>query len=166
MAQAALEGAIDSRPRRGGPLPLGAALALVVAGTPAGAAQAGQGEALLQEGAYEVQVRLELPNVLSRGPDSTITICLPYGGANGALPVLSSNNPLARCPASNVERDGATLRFDIICEGRGAARARAAYKLMPGAFEGRIAMVMGGKNMTMTEVQSGRRIGVCDPPGE
>ena len=26
-------------------------------------------------------------------------------------------------------------------------------------------MVMGGKNMTMTEVQSGRRIGSCDPPG-
>jgi hypothetical protein len=39
---------------------------------------------------------------------------------------------------------------------------------MPGAFEGRIAMVMGGKNMTMTEVQSGRRVGGCDlssPPG-
>jgi hypothetical protein len=25
-------------------------------------------------------------------------------------------------------------------------------------------MVMGGKNMTMTEVQTGRRIGSCDPP--
>jgi hypothetical protein len=24
-------------------------------------------------------------------------------------------------------------------------------------------MVMGGKNMTMTEVQAGRRIGSCDP---
>jgi hypothetical protein len=58
------------------------------------------------------------------------------------------------------------LRFDILCEGRGAAWASAVYRLMPDAFEGRIAMVMGGKNMTMTEVQSGRRIGACDPPGE
>ena len=75
---------------------------------------------------------------------------------------MSANNPLASCPASDVERDGATLRFDILCEGRGAARARAVYKLRPNAFEGRIAMVMGGKNMTMTEVQNGRRVGSCD----
>jgi hypothetical protein len=141
-----------------------AAAVLIAVGTLASAAQAEQTESLLQEGAYEVRVRLELPNVLSwTATASTTTICLPYGGTDGALPVLSSNNPLAKCPASNVLRDGATLRFDILCEGRGAARARAVYTLMPGAFEGRIAMVMGGKNMTMTEVQSGRRVGSCDP---
>ena len=139
------------------------AIAFFAAAFVTGAAQAGQGEALLQAGAYAVEVRLELPNVLSRGPDSITTICLPYEGANGVpFPVLSSNNPLASCPAQNVERDGATLRFDILCKGRGAARASAVYTLMPGAFEGRIAMVMGGKNMTMTEVQSGRRVGGCD----
>jgi hypothetical protein len=143
-----------------------AALAFVAAGLLASAVQAEPDGALLQDGAYAVEVRLELPNVLSRGPDSTKTICLPYGGANGALPVLSSNNPLATCPVRNVLRDGTTLRFDILCEGRGAARARAVYKLLPEAFEGRIAMVMGGKNMTMTEVQSGRRIGSCDPLGD
>ncbi len=63
--------------------------------------------------------------------------------------------------AGEVERDGDALRFAIACEGRGAARASAVYRLLPEAFEGRIAMVMGGKNMTMTEVQSGRRIGPC-----
>jgi Protein of unknown function (DUF3617) len=146
-----------------------AASAVLAAAVASGAVQAEQGAALLQDGAYEVRVRLELPNVLSwSAAASTTTVCLPYGGTNGALPVLSSNNPLAKCPASNVQRDGATLRFDIVCEGRGAARAQAVYELMPGAFEGRIAMVMGGKNMTMTEVQTGRRIGSCDlstPPG-
>jgi hypothetical protein len=148
-------------------MPLRAASALMAALMLAAGAQAAQSEALLQDGAYEVQVRLELPNVLSRGADSTTTICLPYAdGGNGApLPVLSSNNPLAKCPASNVERDGATLSFDILCEGRGAAWAHAVYRLMPDAFEGRIAMVMGGKNMTMTEVQTGRRVGTCEPPG-
>ena len=78
--------------------------------------------------------------------------------------MLSRNNPLADCEANNVERDGATLTFDILCEGRGAAWAKAVYRLMPDAFEGRIAMVMGGKNMTMTEVQTGRRIGNCESP--
>ncbi|HSA80343.1 MAG TPA: DUF3617 family protein, partial [Geminicoccaceae bacterium] len=69
----------------------------------------------------------------------------------------------AKCPARNVRREGATLSFDILCDGRGAAKAHAVYTLKPGAFAGRIAMVMGGKNMTMTEVQAGRRIGSCDP---
>jgi Protein of unknown function (DUF3617) len=126
-----------------------------------------QSEALLEDGAYEVRVHLELPNVLSwSATRSTTTICLPYENENRApFPVLSRNNPLATCPARNLQQDGATLRFDILCEGRGAAWASAVYELMPAAFEGRIAMVMGGKNMTMTEVQSGRRVGGCDAPG-
>ena len=85
-----------------------AAFAFMAALLLAAVAQAAQSEALLQDGAYEVQVRLELPNMLSRAADRTTTICLPYAdGGNGApFPVLSSNNPLAKCPASNVERDG------------------------------------------------------------
>ena len=31
------------------------------------------------------------------------------------------------------------------------------------AFTGHIAMVMGAKNMTMTEVQHARRVGECSP---
>jgi Protein of unknown function (DUF3617) len=144
---------------------LRAALVLFAAGLLAAVAQAGPNGPVLQDGAYAVQVRLELPNVLPwTAPASTTTICLPDDGANGALPVLSANNPLAKCPAENVEREGAVLRFDIRCTGRGAAWAHAVYTLGPAAFEGRIAMVMGGKNMTMTEVQHGRRIGPCDPP--
>ena len=131
-----------------------------------GVAQADADEPPLQNGAYEVQVRLELPNVLSwTVAGSTATICIPESSPNGALPVLSRNNPLADCEASNVEREGPTLTFDILCEGRGAAWGKAVYRLMPDAFEGRIAMVMGGKNMTMTEVQSGRRIGSCASAG-
>ena len=95
----------------------------------------------------------------------TTTICVPNTAGTGHVPlrVLSDNNPLANCPARNVRRDGATLSFDIVCDGRDAARARAVYKLMPRRFKGRIAMVMGGKNMTMTEVQVGHRVGGCDP---
>lgn len=132
-----------------------AGLAGVVAADPAAT--------LLQGGSYEVRVRLELPNVRWTA-DRTAIICVADAEAGRVAPltVLSANNPLARCPAANVEQHGATLSFDILCEGRDAARARAVYELEPDAFEGRIAMVMGGKNMTMTEVQSGRRVGRCD----
>ena len=138
--------------------------ALMIGGALAGAAQADEANALLQAGSYDVTYRLELPHVERWAVDKTRTICVAAAGAApiAPLPVLSGNNPLATCPAANIRREGATLRFDIVCDGRNAARAHAAYTLTPGGFKGRIAMVMGAKNMTMTEVQVGRRVGSCD----
>ena len=37
------------------------------------------------------------------------------------------------------------------------------YELSTDAFTGRIAIVMGAKNMTMAEVQHAHRIGECSP---
>ncbi len=42
------------------------------------------------------------------------------------------------------------------------AAASASYKISSNGFSGWINMKMGGKNMTMHEIQTGRRIGVCD----
>ena len=65
--------------------------------------------------------------------------------------------------ATNLVADGSKLEYDIVCRERGAARGHAVYELSSNAFTGRIAMVMGAKNMTMTEVQRARRIGECSP---
>ncbi len=117
-------------------------------------------------GAYEVVARLQLPNILGWVAQKTTMVCLPPTDASALpLPVLSDNNPFGACWATSVRQDGAELSFDIACPGRGAARAHAAYRLAPAAFEGRIDMVMGGKNMTMTEFQSGRRTGDCSEGG-
>jgi Protein of unknown function (DUF3617) len=144
-----------------------AASAAILVGILAGAASAAEGEALLQDGSYEVKVRLQIPNVWNWAADKTATICIADAAGTSDVPfsVLSGNNPLADCPIGNVRRDGARLSFEILCAGRDAARAHAAYTLMPRDFVGRIAMVMGAKNMTMTEVQVGRRVGDCDPAG-
>jgi hypothetical protein len=144
-----------------------AASALISVAVVAVVARADQDEALLQPGSYEVEVRLELPNVVNWAGKKTTTICVANaeGTSDSPFPVLSDNNPLATCPARNVQRNGAMLSFDIACPGRDGARARAVYTLMPRGFEGRIAMVMGSKNMTMTETQVGRRIGACGPVG-
>ncbi len=138
---------------------------IIFVGILAGVAQAGQNAPLLEDGSYEVQHRLELPHVERWAVTRTTTICLPYlgGTSDVPLPVLSDHTPFAECSAENVQQSGANLSFDIVCEGRGSARAT--YTLMPGEFKGRIAMVMGGKNMTMTEVQVGRRLGSCDLAG-
>ena len=119
-------------------------------------------EETLRPGTYEVEVRLELPNVLSWSPQRIATICLPADEDAAPFPVLSANNPLADCAVNDIRRDGARLTFNLACSGRGAAVAWATYSLQPESFRGRIAMVMGGKNMAMTEVQAGRRVGDCD----
>ena len=116
-------------------------------------------------GSYEVTARLELPHLERWGVDKTTTICLPYSRKSDAIPVpvVSANNPFAKCSATNLVADGSKLEYDIVCSERGAARGHAVYELSSNAFTGRIAMVMGAKNMTMTEVQRARRMGECSP---
>ena len=126
-----------------------------------GVADAGQAQTALIDGSYEVEVRLELPHLEDWAVKKLATVCIADDGGSRGLVVLSDNNPLATCPVSNVRQDGGTLTFDIVCEGRNAARASAKFLLAAERFRGRIAMVMGGKNMTMTETQVGRRIGPC-----
>ncbi|HMA72226.1 MAG TPA: DUF3617 family protein [Xanthobacteraceae bacterium] len=115
----------------------------------------------LQGGSYEVAYRLELPHVERWAIDKTTTICVSEW-KGPAMPVLSDNNPFGQCAAINIQQDGPSLNYDIRCSGRDAAKAHATYTLSSGDFKGRIAMVMGAKNMTMTEVQTGRRLGSCD----
>jgi hypothetical protein len=126
------------------------------------AVAAGWGEPVLPPGAYAIRAWLELPNVLRPAAATTATLCLPQA-AGPPIPLLGANLPFAGCPVTDSRHDGAALTFDIACPGRDGARARATYALTAQGFRGRIAMVMGGKNMTMTEVQDGRRVGDCTP---
>jgi hypothetical protein len=130
---------------------------------PAIAALAGDGGSMLRPGAYAVSYRLEVPHAERWAIDQEATICVtaPQGSDQSRLPVLSGNNPLSQCPAANIRRNGASLSFDIRCESRDGARAHAVYHLAPEGFDGQIDMVMGGKNMTFVEVQTGRRVGSC-----
>jgi len=116
-------------------------------------------------GSYEITARLEVPHLERWGVDKTTIICLldSLSPGNIPIPVVSANNPFAKCSAANLLAEGSKLEYDIVCHERGAARGHAVYQLSSNAFTGRIAMVMGAKNMTMTEVQHARRIGECSP---
>jgi hypothetical protein len=132
-------------------------------------AQASPGNAVdavtLAPGLYEVRVRLDLPNLEGAAASRLAMLCVPADdrAGNHGLVVLSENNPLAHCPVANVRQEGGALTFDIICPGGNAAIASASYRLAAETFEGRISIKLGGKNMTMTETQSGRRTGQCRP---
>ncbi len=117
----------------------------------------------LRDGAYEVEVRLELPNLQNVPAKSIARVCISSNDKQSfGFTVLSKNNPLSNCPSKNLSIESEKLTFDIVCKGQRAAEARATYTLGVGRFHGRIDMKMGGKNMTMMETQSGRWIGDCD----
>jgi hypothetical protein len=121
-----------------------------------GPAEAG----VIEPGAYQVTYRLEVPHVERFARDADTTVC---AGAATLPGVLSGNNPLAHCPAGSMTRLTNGFTFEIHCPGRlyDSSRAKASYRWTDGGLEGRIEMVMGGKNMTFVEVQSWRRIGGC-----
>jgi|SRR5689334_16590756 hypothetical protein len=139
---------------------LGAVLTLILL---AGSGEAG--EAPLQAGAYAIRHRLELPHVERWAVERTDVACIPQTLGSEApgpmLPILSANMPFKRCIAKAWQLNGKSLDYDIVCPGRGAAKAHAAYVLSGDGFTARIFMTMGAKNMTMTEVQSGRRVSSC-----
>ena len=123
----------------------------------------GIAEVSLQEGAYEIEVTLELPHVFDANTRKIERLCLgSKQSITLGLVVLSNNNPLGKCPAFNARSSTSTLSFDVACQGSNAAAGHARYELMPEHFRGRIEMKMGGKNMTMTEIQVGHRIGTCE----
>jgi Protein of unknown function (DUF3617) len=118
---------------------------------------------LLEDGSYEVAFRLELPHLERWAVEKKITVCVSEskGVMTALAPILSDNNPFAGCSARDVYQDEGSLTFEIICSGRDAAKAQATYTLAPDGFHARIEMTMAAKNMTMTEVQIGRRVGRC-----
>jgi hypothetical protein len=142
-----------------------AALASALAGLACASLLRAADAVTLAPGRYEVSVRLDLPNIVGAAASTLRTLCLSAvdRGPQQGLGVLSENNPYSHCPVANVRQEGTTLSFDIVCPGGNAAVASATYHLAREVFDGRISMKLGGKNMTLTETQSGRRIGDCQP---
>ena len=124
---------------------------------------AAAGERSTEAGAYRIRYWLELPHVERWAVEKTDTACIAGipAASRSPLPILSANMPFKRCVTKALRSTGNRLDYDIVCAGRGTAKAHATYRFSKGAFEGRIFMTMGGKNMTMTEVQRGRRMGDC-----
>jgi hypothetical protein len=126
------------------------------------------GDSWLRDGAYEMVTRLELPHLERYAVDSVHRVCFAGGWATETIPtpVESANHPFSSCTGDHIERGANTIECDIACPGRDSARAHASYRATDDGFVGRVTMVMGGKNMTMTEVVRARRLGACNETAE
>ena len=53
------------------------------------------------------------------------------------------------------------IEVEVVCAPVNTGRASARIELAEMGYTGRIAVTMGGKNMTLTEIQRAERIGDC-----
>lgn len=123
----------------------------------ASAASAGE----FPQGSYAVAAALQIPNLNGPSWQATRVLCLDADPGQLPVPILSPNSPFAGCAAQDLERTDTHLRYRIVCPGRESARAVASYELTADGFRGEVAMLLGGKNMTLTEHQVGHRLGDC-----
>ena len=125
-------------------------------------------EPAIEPGLYEITYSLELPHLERYAIARTATVCIGpgYPASKLPLPILGSNGAYEGCPVQRLKAQGQYLSYETVCAGRAAARATAKYRLEHGRLQGRIKMMLGAKNMTMTEVQSGRRLAGCSLAGQ
>lgn len=82
--------------------------------------------------------------------------------ASASAFAIRSENPLSACPAAELSLSENVVAFRIVCPGHNRGYAKAHFETNSTGYRGRIDMNMGGKNMTMTETQIGRRLGECE----
>jgi uncharacterized protein DUF3617 len=120
-------------------------------------------EPALQPGLYEISFTLELPNVVTTGIGPTMLHrCISDADVrSGSAFAVLGENPIRACPLQDYSIAGGKAVYRIVCPGANAPFANAVFDLSRNAYRGVISMNMGGKNMTMSERQRGKRLGAC-----
>lgn len=117
----------------------------------------------LTPGLYEVEVRISLPNVAHTAPAVLTMRCVGTGDLqSGQAFFVLSDNPLKACDLLDYQTSAREATYRIVCAGPNRGSAVASFDMTATTYRGTITMNMGGKNMTMSETQIGRRIRDCD----
>jgi hypothetical protein len=123
---------------------------------------AAQAATALTPGLYRIEVKVALPNVLDAGAPLVVIRCLnPDELESGRAFFVLSDNPLNRCELLDYRSGAGLVTYRIRCPGPNRGSAQAAFRTAATSYRGSIRMDMGGKNMTLSETQAGRRIGDC-----
>ena len=117
---------------------------------------------LLTPGLYQIEVRISLPHVQDTAAPMVLTRCVRAADLESGLAFsVLSDNPLRSCDVLDYQATGDTAVYRIACPGPNRGSAVAVFDTTRTTYRGSIKMNMGGKNMTMSETQFGKRIGEC-----
>jgi hypothetical protein len=131
-------------------------LAALLASNPAAA------DPLPSPGLYRVEVRISLPNVQDTAAPLLLTRCLNAADMeSGRAFFVLSDNPLKTCDQLDYRMHAGMAVYRIACPGPNKGSAVAVFETTATTYRGTIKMNMGGKNMTMSEVQVAKRLGDC-----
>lgn len=108
-------------------------------------------------GLYEITYHMEMPHLERYALPGSASICI----RGVPFPVFSGNGAFDGCEVKDRRSDAEGLHYTLACKGASGARAFALYKPEAGGFRARILVKLGAKNMTLTEVQVGRRVANC-----
>jgi hypothetical protein len=126
------------------------------------ATAAAAAEPVLAPGLYQVEVRIALPNVREVRASMVLTRCIGASELqSGQAFLVLSDNPLKDCDLLDYRVTDVVATYRIACPGPNKGSAVGVFDLARSAYRGVIEMNMGGKNMTMSETQLGKRVGDC-----
>jgi hypothetical protein len=118
---------------------------------------------ILSPGLYQVEVRISLPNVQDVAAPVVVNRCIrPADLVSGRAFFVLSDNPLRACDLVDYEATADTAIYRIACPGPNRGSAVGTFETTSNTYRGTIKMNMGGKNMTMSEAQVGRRMRECE----
>jgi hypothetical protein len=127
------------------------------------AATTNAAEPALRPGLYRVEVRISLPNVQDVAAPLIVKRCIGFDELrSGRAFFVLSDNPLKACDLVDYEATMDTAVYRIACAGPNRGTAVGTFEISTTVYHGAIKMNMGGKNMTMSEVQIGKRVGECE----
>ena len=114
----------------------------------------------LRKGLYVVVVEPKIPNVDLKGMEAEVQICW-RGPGNAKTPLGPLGpGPLKSCPSKARSTEGG-MEVITTCPGPNKGHALSRYRVTADGFRGWVSMNMGGKNMTVTEKQTGTWVGRC-----
>lgn len=114
----------------------------------------------LRKGRYVVTVEPRIPNVDLRHSKMEVEVCW-RGVGHTRMPLGPLGpGPLKSCPANARSTEGG-IEVSTKCPGPNMGWALSRYRLTRDGFRGWVSMNMGGKNMTVTERQTGTWVGRC-----
>lgn len=118
---------------------------------------------LLQPGLYEVQVETGMPNDGNRrGAPSRYTVCVTKQDLeNGHAFRAPRGHQYDRCELKDYMSERKHVNYRVVCPGPNAPSGEGEFLLTATGYQGTVSMQMGGKNMTMFQKYSGKRIGDC-----
>lgn len=114
----------------------------------------------MRNGLYTVSVEPRIPNVDVKHLKVQAEICW-QGPGHASMPLGPLGpGPLKTCPATARSTEGG-IEVTTKCPGPNMGWALSRYRVTSEGFRGWVSMNMGGKNMTVTEKQTGTWVGRC-----